>query len=499
MATFDGNGLIIDRLADIKTDIQNALRETYGNGINLGETSPFGVIIGIVSERYALLYELLEAVYDASFPNTAFGIYLDELVALNGVVRERATFSTVTLQFTRTGLAATGEVTIPLGTQVVAPGGSTVVWSTVAEATIEIGNLTTSVQAQPGETGPIGALAGTLTQLVAPVPNVDSVTNPADAIPGLTEETDSELKLRRESQLGRSGTSTEQGIRSALTLLESVRNSTVAVNDTDLVDGEGRPPHSFEAFVAVASGFNLGQLSQIVYSEDFVAGNLIELNVNGSLIGTVPFNTDQETTLNDINTLLISDPLIAASTNDQNLTVRIQGATTVDLIVSTTVTGGATQPTGVWSQLAPAGTTLNTIAQTIWDSKSAGIQTFGLFQGTAIDTVGDTHVMFFSEILDVRVWVRLTLTVNLEYEAVTAEPAMAQAIEDYALLNLTAGVDVLNYKLLCAASDVGSAGIEDIVSETSLDGISYAPVNRVIEVSQFASIEASDVSFVYTP
>jgi len=497
MATFDGNGLIIDRLDDVRTQINNDLKDAFGDGLNLAETSPFGVIVGVMSERYAALYELLEAVYLASFPNTAFGIYLDEAVAYNGVVREKATYSTVTLQFTRVGLDTTNEVPIPAGTQVSAAEGSSTVWSTTAAAVIEIGNLTTSTQAQPGELGEVGALAGTLTRLVAAVANISSVVNPADAVEGQEEETDSELKIRRIEQLGRSGTSTEQGIRSALTLLDELRNATVAVNDTDITDGEGRPPHSVEAFGAVASGFNFGQISQIVYSEAFVVSNSIEIFIDAGSIGSVPFNTDQETTLDDINALLIADSRIAASTNDTVLTVGIQGSTSASLVISTSVTGGASQATGVWSALAEAGDTLDIVAQTIWDSKAAGIQTVGDFAGVALDTSGDSHIMYFSEILDVRIWVRLTLTVDGTYDAPTAETAMAQALETYSVLNLTAGVDVLNYKLLCAASDVGSAGVLDIVSETSLDGISYAPINRVIDVSQFADISAADVSFVY--
>ena len=54
---------------------------------------------------------------------------------------------------------------------------------------------------------------------------------------------------------------------------------------------------------------------------------------------------------------------------------------------------------------------------------------------------------------------------------------------------------MLNYKLLCAASDVGVVGIEDIVTENSLDGISFSAVNRTIESSQFATIDSDDVSF----
>ena len=132
MASFDGNGLVIDRLADVRDEIEAELRASFGDGIDLGDDSPFGVIIGIMAERYSTIWEVLEAVYLASFPNTAFGVYLDELCALNGVVREPATASTVNLTFTRSNSINGGDVTIPAGTQCVASGGSTVIWSTNA-------------------------------------------------------------------------------------------------------------------------------------------------------------------------------------------------------------------------------------------------------------------------------------------------------------------------------------------------------------------------------
>jgi uncharacterized phage protein gp47/JayE len=160
MASFDGNGLVIDRLADIKTEIQNALKSVYGDGVDLSEQSPFGVLIGIMSERYALLYELLEAVYDASFVNSSFGIYLDELVALNGITRLPATTSEVALTFTRSNGINDGDVNIPQGTQVVDPNSPATIWATSTVGTILDGSNTGTVGARANETGPIGALIG---------------------------------------------------------------------------------------------------------------------------------------------------------------------------------------------------------------------------------------------------------------------------------------------------------------------------------------------------
>lgn len=495
MASFDGNGLVIDRLADIKTEMQDSLKATFGNGINLSETSPFGVLIGIMSERYSQIWELLEAVYEASFVNTAFGIYLDELVALNGIVREQATASVVTLTFTRSNAINAGDVTIPLGTQANA-SSSTILWSTDAEATILDGTTTISVQATASELGAIGALTGTITQLVAAVPNVASVTNLTDATEGSNQETDAELKIRRAQQLGREGTATQSGIESALQLLDEVRRAIVDQNDTDFTVGD-LPPHSIAVSVGTEAGFNLGQISNLVYDAPFVASNSIAVTIDAVPIAASPiaFTVDNATTLAAVAAALQAESVIFSAVSDGTDTIDIQGSTSADLTIASVVTGGVSQPVATFSEISPAGDTLDVIAQTIWDSKAAGIQTYGDLVGTAVDANGDDQAVYFSEVDEVRIWVRLTLTTDADFDP-GSETTIAAALEEYANINLTPGVDVLNYKLLCAVSDVDAAGILDIVCENSLDGVSYAAVNRTILASQYASIDSSDVSFL---
>lgn len=496
MASFDGDGLVIDRLADIKLDMQTTFKGAFGDGIDLSESGPFGVIIGILSERYSTLWEILEAVYEVSYPSMAFGIYQDELYALNGLVREAASASVATLTFTRSNPISSGDVIIPVGTQVFATG-STVLWETDSVATILNGTSTISVQATANQVGPIGASAGTLTNFTSKPPNVLSVTNPADATLGNNEETDSEFRARRQTQLSRPGTATEAGIVGALNLLPEVRRASLDINDTDVTVGD-LPPHSFRANIGVETGFNLGQLSTLEFSGPLVTGNSIAITINAVPIAGSPvaFNTSNANTLSLIAAALQAESLVALAASDGVDTINIQGSTSEDLTIAAVVTGGASQPTATFSQISPAGDTLDVIAQTIWDSKAAGIQTVGEFSGTAVDENGDDQTVNFSQVEAVRIWVRFTLTTDSDYDAGTAEPAIAAALAAYATANLLPGVDVLNYKLLCSASDVGSPGILDIVCENSLDGVSFAAVNRSIAAGEYATIDSADVSFV---
>lgn len=89
-------GLSIKRLADIKTELEEAFRTTFGQSINIDSRTPEGQLIGILSEREALVWELLEQIYFSQYPDTSEGVPLDNVAAITGTVRKDPTKSTVT-------------------------------------------------------------------------------------------------------------------------------------------------------------------------------------------------------------------------------------------------------------------------------------------------------------------------------------------------------------------------------------------------------------------
>jgi hypothetical protein len=74
------------RLPDEKTDQENALIGAFGD-INLQPQSVFGQLVGVYAKAFADLWEVIEDVYYSQYPNTAEGVNLDFLVALNGITR----------------------------------------------------------------------------------------------------------------------------------------------------------------------------------------------------------------------------------------------------------------------------------------------------------------------------------------------------------------------------------------------------------------------------
>lgn len=88
-------GFVKKRLEDVSAETEQAFRDEFGAGFDLDPRNPAGQLKGILDERISLLWELAEAIYFSQYPDFAEGINLDNVVALNGITRKAATFSTV--------------------------------------------------------------------------------------------------------------------------------------------------------------------------------------------------------------------------------------------------------------------------------------------------------------------------------------------------------------------------------------------------------------------
>lgn len=99
------SGFVIKTLQTIRDDINSALKTAFGSSIDTGDRSILGQLAGIVAERLALLWELAQTVYAAQDPNLATGAGLDAVSAYTGTLRPPASYSVVTE--TLTGIPTT--------------------------------------------------------------------------------------------------------------------------------------------------------------------------------------------------------------------------------------------------------------------------------------------------------------------------------------------------------------------------------------------------------
>lgn len=120
------------RQQDIISEIRASLQASIGNNINLADQSIFGQLVGIFSEREALVWELMEAIYASQYPEGAEGTSVDNILALSGLERLGAEPSTATLL-----LYGTPGTLIPAGSLVSVEDSPTDQFATDIDATIE--------------------------------------------------------------------------------------------------------------------------------------------------------------------------------------------------------------------------------------------------------------------------------------------------------------------------------------------------------------------------
>lgn len=120
--------------------------------------------------------------------------------------------------------------------------------STSANITIDL--LGSPVEFVSETSGAVAPAIGELTNIITAYTGWDSVSNEAEAIVGRDNETDIALRQRWNSSVYDRASAMVEAIQAAIyAQVTGVFSCTVYENDSDLVDADGRPPHSIEAVV----------------------------------------------------------------------------------------------------------------------------------------------------------------------------------------------------------------------------------------------------------
>jgi len=230
------------RLDLLLEELNNEVKSIFGDNFNVSPESPDGQINGVISESNANLWEIAEEAYNAFNPSAATGVTLSNLVQLNGITRLPAFASLVQLSVT-----GTVGLTIPAGS-LVSTSDTSDQFATDIDVILD-GSGNGLVFASAVNTGPTIALAGSITEIDTPITGWDTVTNGADAITGTNEETDVELRARRERSVARDAQAIIDAIYAGVANVPGVTQTTVLENDTNITDVNGLPPHSFHVIV----------------------------------------------------------------------------------------------------------------------------------------------------------------------------------------------------------------------------------------------------------
>lgn len=235
MSTFNDTGATFDDYSTALAEITTLLQTAFGDDINVNPQSVFGHLANIWALGVAEQNEMIEAVKNAFDPQTASGAALSSLVLLNGIQRHEYEYSTVTLSCESSAAGAT----IPAGSLASDPATG-YQFATDSELVLapSDNDIVSATCVTPGA---IAASPNTITQIDSPVHGWAAVTNPSSATVGQTEETDSDLRLRRQLVSERSSSVSTSAIYGAISGVDGVENLLVLENRTAVTDSNGLP------------------------------------------------------------------------------------------------------------------------------------------------------------------------------------------------------------------------------------------------------------------
>lgn len=242
--------------AEILTDLEDAAKVQFGTDVDLSVYSPIGQFIQLMSAALANTWDGLEDVYYSAYVDTAEGVSLDRVVALGGITRRDAQKAYGTLTATGTN----GTTVAPYTLTVQTPAG--VQFQNISSGVVDSGTVSLTIQAvNGGEDGVVSA--NTIIELTEPFTGITDVANPTATTGGEEIESDIDLQARYiERQT--SGGSSVAAIISALKNLDNVTSATCVENETDVTDGDGRPPHSIE--VVVGGLYDPAEVAEAIFN-----------------------------------------------------------------------------------------------------------------------------------------------------------------------------------------------------------------------------------------
>jgi len=240
---FTPDGIQVQTFQEIYDELAAGYRSIYGEDINLDPDSPDGQRVAIEAQLVLDAQSFGALEYNQRDPDFALGQSLNSIIKLSGISRRPATRSQVDVVVT-----TNRPLTLPTDYAVEDDLGQA--WTTLNAIDIPPGETTVTLFAE--NFGAVEADPATVVNPVTVVIGVLSVTNTLSAVVGIDEETDQELRVRRNRSLETPQSSSTGRMFTALANLPNVTDVAVYENDTDTTDSDGIPAHSL--WVVVEGG-----------------------------------------------------------------------------------------------------------------------------------------------------------------------------------------------------------------------------------------------------
>lgn len=261
----DSTGLQTATRDELVTQFTQAMQNIYGSDINLDSDTPDGQMMNIFIQSVLDLEDLLVQIYNTFDPDNAIGVVLDQRVSINGIQRQAGTFTITNITVVTSAsvnLYGLDQSVQPVFTISDNAGNLWQLQTTV----LGTGTGTFVYAFQALTPGANLTIPNTITVPVTIVLGVTSVNNPtAYSVLGINEETDAQLKVRRQQSVSLASQGYLAALLAALENINGVTSAFVYENTTSGTDGDGTPSHTI--WVIVAGSGAASDIAEAIYTK----------------------------------------------------------------------------------------------------------------------------------------------------------------------------------------------------------------------------------------
>jgi len=487
-------GFVRKRLADIKTEMENALRTTLGASINLLPESVFAQLVGLQADREADLWELAEDVYNSQYPDSSEGVSLDNIAAISGLTRLGAKASLLR----DVHLFGTSGEVIPAGTVASVAGDSSSRFATLSAVILAVGvneiqEISFSLTPDSGQFRL--SFGGILTDVI----NFD------DSAAEILAILDEHPLLNKLPSLGVTGSFGAGFLvnlgKVDIPLMVSANNTLTNMSNPVTItisqDQAGVPQGTVDCEAeqtgpTSAPAFSLTEIETPVTGLDSV------LNIEEAILGR---NTETD---GDFRVRRIQSLQRAGSATVEAIRARLLEVLDVEQVivfenVTDLVDGNGLDPHSF--KCFVQGGDNQDIGDALWLNKPAGIKTMGDIAVSVTDSQGVVQTVNFSRPDEIEVYITVEITKDTsptsEWPA-TGDDLVRTAMADF-VNGLRIGQSVIVYpKLIASINSI--PGIEDV--RIGIDTTPAPPLddddNVVISINEVARISDPDTQIVVT-
>lgn len=438
-------GFVKKTLEDIKSELEASLRASLGDGINLLSTSVFGQLVGIMADRESEIWDLAAEVYASQYPS-ASGQSLDNVGSLTGVVRLEASGTQVDVQLTGTPTTVIG-----------------------------VGKVVSNDQ------GVRFALDEAVTIVAAAAWAISTSYSVGDLV---TNDSNIYVCTTSGTSAGAGGpTGTGDGIADNTVVWNFVGDGTGTVSGEFTAEETGPltcPTGSIDTEDSKGA------------IETPVAGWDDARNLEDGTVGR-DIETDEE--------FRLRREQLLSSTGNATLDALIDNIAEVDDVTQSIAFENTTDATDSYGlpphsfQCIVQGGDDQDIWDTIWETKAAGIESYGSESGTVVDSIGNSHTVNFDRPTQKTIHVIVELTKDSNYPA-NGDDQVKAAIVAFGETFLI-GDDVITSQLYDSVFSV--SGVVDVTKIwISFTDPPTGAANLVLDRDELADFDTANIDVTST-